>query len=522
MNSLFDILLKKPLADSMLRDLLLTTFTLHILFVLLTLGTALLTLFYFVHAWYGKRLHELRWDKEILKTFLAHKTLAVVLGVAPLLLIQLGFTVPFFTAVNFIAPFWMLIIPFLIIAFLSFDTLGHKIEVNHHLHLAFGVIALFLLLIVAGVFVAVLVISENPDAWLTIVKNGYKLRRSLVLYGLLRYLHVLGAAIVFGAAFHYFFSTKEKRQKRASLLNWAVAGIVLQFVLGILLYAFLPKRPESVVNASLMVGVMATMVSLWMIYFNTNKGLPLKLKSTVPILMVLLVSMVVARKSIQDQNLLPFSDQLTVNASTYAQKLQPYAQEGLNRYKSDLAIVYDSGDVIYVRGCAFCHGAAADGKGPEAKNLTIAPEDISAVRTNRKYFRELLLKGIPGSAMPYFIFFDRDKLNDLFAYLDNRYHLERPLESLSFKVSKSDNNQAYSVFTNTCSSCHAADGKGSKLSQGFRPRPEDFTVYNLSPKRAFEVITSGYRGTAMPSFSSLPKGVRWGLVEIVNKFYRSL
>jgi len=242
----------------------------------------------------------------------------------------------------------------------------------------------------------------------------------------------------------------------------------------------------------------------------------------VPILMLLLVSMVVARQSIRDRNLLPFSEQLAADALTYAQKLQPYTQEALQRYKSDLTVVYDQGDVIYVQGCAFCHGEDADGKGPEAKNLEISPEDISAIRTNGKYFRELLVKGVPGSAMPYFSFFDRDKLNDLFAYLDNRYHLSRSPESLSYKISKTEYKQARSVFAKTCSSCHGADGKGSNLSQGFRPKPEDFTAYNLSPKRAFEVITSGYRGTVMPSFSSLPEGVRWGLVKIVNRFYRHL
>jgi mono/diheme cytochrome c family protein len=522
MNSLFDILLKKPLADSVLRGLLLTTFTLHMLFVLLTLGTAVLALFYFVHAWYGKRLHELRWDKEILKTFLAHKSLAVVLGVAPLLLIQLEFTVPFFTAIIFLAPFWMLIIPFLIIAFLSFDTLGHKIEVHHRLHLAFGVTALFLLLVVAGVFVAALVIGENPDAWHTIVKNGYKLQGSLVLYGLLRYFHVLGAAIVFGAVFHYLFSTKEKREKRASLLKWTVAGIVLQLVLGVVLYAFLPKRPDSVINISLILGVVATALLLWMIYFNSSKGLPLTVKSVVPILIVILVSMVVARKSIQDRNLLPFSGQLTANASTYARKLRPYTQEALQRYKSDLAVIYDRGDVIYLQGCTFCHGEDADGKGPEAKNLAISPEDLSAIRTTKAYFRELLVKGAPGSAMPYFTFFDRGKLSDLYAYLDNRYHLSHSPEAPSVQVSKSEHKQAQSIFAKTCSSCHGADGKGSNLSQRFRPKPQDFTVYNLSPKRAFEVITNGYQGTVMPSFSSQPEGVRWGLVEIINGFYRPL
>jgi mono/diheme cytochrome c family protein len=232
--------------------------------------------------------------------------------------------------------------------------------------------------------------------------------------------------------------------------------------------------------------------------------------------------MVAARKTIQDRNLLSFTEQLSANASTYAQKLQPYTQEALQRYKSDLAVVYDRGDVIYLRGCTFCHGEGADGKGAEAKNLTISPEDLSAIRTTKAYFRELLVKGVPGSAMPYFTFFDRGKLNDLYAYLDDTYHLSSGPELPPFKVTKSEHKQAQSIFAKTCSSCHGTDGRGSSLSQRFRPKPQDFTVYNLSPERAFEVITSGYRGTVMPSFSSQPEGVRWGLVEIINGFYHPL
>ena len=255
MSSLFDLLLTKPLSDSLLRGLLFVAFTLHMLFVLLTLGTAILALAYFIHAWCGKRLHEWRWDKDILRTFLAHKSLAVVLGVAPLLLIQVGFTIPFFTGVNLLAPFWIFIIPLLIIAFLSFDALGHKMDVHPCLHLIFGVVALISLLIVPGIFVAVLVTGENPDTWLKIVKDGYQLSGSLAVYWLFRYLHVLGAAVVFGAAFHYLFSSRDESEKQMTLLKWILAGILLQFVLGVLLYTSLPEKPDVVTNGSLILGI---------------------------------------------------------------------------------------------------------------------------------------------------------------------------------------------------------------------------------------------------------------------------
>jgi len=111
MSDLTDLLLKKPLTDEVLRGLLFGTFALHLLFVLLTIGTAVISFFHFVHALWRGKMKEPRWDREILKTFFGLKSLAAVLGVAPLLLMQVGFPVPFFTAVNLFAPFWMLIIP---------------------------------------------------------------------------------------------------------------------------------------------------------------------------------------------------------------------------------------------------------------------------------------------------------------------------------------------------------------------------------------------------------------------------
>jgi len=83
MNRLSDLLIGNPLPEALLRGLLFTSFTLHMLLVLLTLGTAILALYYFIDSQYGGRA-KVRFDKRIIKTFMAHKSLAVVLGVAPL------------------------------------------------------------------------------------------------------------------------------------------------------------------------------------------------------------------------------------------------------------------------------------------------------------------------------------------------------------------------------------------------------------------------------------------------------
>jgi mono/diheme cytochrome c family protein len=516
MNGLFDLLLKKPFPDALLQGVLFVTFTFHILFVLLAIGTAILSIYYFIHTWYAGRLEELRWDREILRTFMAHKSLAVVLGVAPLLLIQVGFTVPFFTGVNLLAPFWMLIIPLLIAAFLLFDGLGHKMEVHPLLHLVLGLLALICLLAVPGIFVATLITSENPGMWPMIVQQGYKLTVPLRSYWLWRYLHIIGAAIVFGSAFHFLSSGEDEKNKKASLLKWVVSGILLQFILGIMLYASLPEKAEAIINIALIAGVIAAAALLWVISFGPDANNRFRLKTTVPLLILILVPMLLTRQLIQNKHYLPLNAKLEADAITYDQELKPYSSEALNQYRSNLHAVYDNGEMIYPRSCAFCHGEDARGNGPEAKNLRIPPEDISAVRTTRSCFHRILIDGISGSAMPYFTYFDRDKLESLVSYLNQKYHVIGSPGPLPVQIPKEALEQANKVYAETCSVCHGMDGRGAKLSEQFRPPPPDFSAYSLLPQRTLEVITNGYPGTLMPSFSNLEEEVRWGLVEIVN------
>ena len=515
MNNLYDIPLEKPLSDEWLNGLLFTFFTLHMVFVLLTIGTAILSVYYFLDSRWGGKTNELRLDKRIIRIFMAHKSLAVVLGIAPLLLIQVGHTIPFFTAVNLFAPFWMLIIVLLIVSFISFDTLGHKINVHPDRHLIFGIIALFSLLIVPAIFVAVLVTAENPDKWLTIIAHGYKLHGSLAYLWLFRYLHVLGAALVFGAAFHYFFSTKDETEKK-SLLKWMVGGILLQIFLGIILYTSLLGKADSVANVFLFIGIIGAALLLWVIYLGMERRSTLNIWAVLTLLMLILVPMLLTRQFIQDKNFVPFEKQLQANTHAYQKAVQPYNQKALEKYKSEINVVYDNGETIYWKSCAFCHGENMDGKGSEAGNLSISPEDLTTVRTTRQYLHTIIAGGISGSAMPYFTVFDKYKLESLIDYLDKNHHVLSLPEPLPVNISDSLIKQSQKIYTETCTQCHGIDGKLTALSKGFQPPPPDFSVYSLSPERAFDIITNGYPGTVMYPFNNLPEDVRWGLVKIIN------
>ena len=146
----------------------------------------------------------------------------------------------------------------------------------------------------------------------------------------------------------------------------------------------------------------------------------------------------------------------------------------------------------------------------------IFPEDLTAIRTTRQYLHTILTRGISGSAMPYFTVFDKDKLESLIDYLDKKHHVLSLPGPLPVKISDSALKQSQKIYTETCAQCHGTDGKLTALSKGFQPPPPDFSVYSLSPQRAFDIITNGYPGTVMYPFSDLPEDVRWGLVKIIN------
>ena len=506
-------MLSGPLPREWMQGLLFITFSLHILFVLMTVGTAVLALFYFVLGSRPEKPDEVQPDYTILRPFLSLKSLAVVLGLAPLLLIQVGFSVPFFNSVGIFAPYWMLIIVFLIASFLSFDALGHKLCVHKVLRIPLGLIGLLTLLAVTGIFVLILLTAENPDWWDSIIQNGYRVRGSFAGQWLMRYLHVIGASVVFGAFFHYFFTTRDNTTKKRSFSKWVMAGILFQFAGGTLLLLF--RRPDVIIIALLIPGIAAAAYVVWRLFSAATAGSMLKLRLIAPLLIIILISMLSIRQHFQNMTFLPFVRDATVNSSAYQQQLQRYQDDAVGRYMNDIKLVYNNGPTIFSQSCSFCHGDNGNGKGPEAANLSIPPEDVSAIRSDRQYLYTRLAGGVPGTSMPYFTIFDRDKLDGLIDYLNTEFHVLGVPEKIPVHITGSDRTQAAKTYADICANCHGMDGKGSAASKTFRPQPPDLTQFSLLPSRTFEVISNGYPGTAMPPFQSLTEGVRWGLVRIV-------
>ena len=377
-----------------------------------------------------------------------------------------------------------------------------------------------LLLVLPAIFVAILALTEAPDQWVATVRNGYRLPQALAGHWLWRYVHTLGAAIVFGAAYHFLASKPEDAKKKRSLLTWMAGGLVVQVIFGVLLYVTLPKALDAIMYIPFVIGVLAALMLLRLLFARAGQSTGLNAMSLSVLLIAILLPMLATRQLIQLRAVVPVQEQVQASAQKYDRQLQGLTPQSLATYTIDLHRVYDNGPTIYTYSCGFCHNETGGQPPVASSQLAIPPEWLSQVRAQRGYLQRVLADGVPGSAMPYFTVFTKDRLDDVITYLDEQYQVLSAPGPMPQAVLEAAMQRATATYAGTCASCHGADGKDmTAVSKGLTPPPPDFTAYNLTPERTFEVITNGYPGTAMAAFKQLPEDERWGLVAVVNGFF---
>ena len=506
-----DLFLAMPLPADWLHGLLFVTFGLHLLFVLLMLGTALLGLLFFLQKWLAGDAGAQQWNRQVVETHTGLKSLAVVLGVAPLLIIQVRYSQAFFTTTGFFAYAWLAVIPLLIVAFLLIDAFGHKMRVNPLLSFFCGVLGVGALCTVPAIFTGALSLMERQDLWSGFAAKGLHFDAAFTPHWLLRYLHILGAALVFGAAFHLFFSAKDDPEKATRLRGWVFGATLAQVVIGIPLVFSVSLGLDWPVLWAVTAGVAAAMLTLWVL---RPAALPAAAgpRSLLVLLPVLFVAMLVARQFLQDRDLAPAHAAAMASLEARAKALAPFHQDALAAFTTKLATVYDNGAAIYEGACRPCHGASGKGDGPAASRLLVPAEDLSAIRADRGYVYGILQNGTPGSGMPYFRLYDREKLEKLLDTLSERFTMFAAVPQAAHKPSSA----ATQIWDKTCSVCHGADGGVSAFGRTLLPAPPDLRHFALTPARALAVITNGYPGTVMQPYRALPEPVLQDLAAISN------
>jgi cytochrome c len=283
MDSLFavplpkDIPLPLPADNVLLQALLVMLFLFHILFVNLMVGGSLLTV---VAEIIGRKRRDFdKLSQEIAKTITVNKSLAVVLGVGPLLGINVLYTVYFYSANALTGAAWISVVPLVITAFLC--SYAHKYSWDRlanakGCHIAIGAVAALLFLTIPLIFLANINLMLFPERWLQV--EGFL--SSLWLPNVLpRYAHFVLASIAITALFLLIYFTRpsypaesvftelDRPTLRRIFYIVALGASLLQLVIGPLVLITLPQQGMSsflfiIIAIGTCLGIAAT-VLMW-------------------------------------------------------------------------------------------------------------------------------------------------------------------------------------------------------------------------------------------------------------------
>ena len=263
-----DFLLPLPASPVDLQVAIVLLFLAHILFVNLMVGGSLLTLAYEVR---GRRRPEFDLlAQKIAATVTVNKSLAVVLGVGPLLAMNALYALWFYTANSLTGRAWIMVVPLVIAAFLLLYAHKYSWQVladRKGLHIALGATGTLLLLLVPFIFLANINLMLFPDRWLEV--EGF-LSTVLLPNVVPRFLHFVLASIAITALFlagwlcrrRFDFESAlpglDRCETRRELLAAAFGATALQLVVGPLVLMTLPPNGFS----WLMIGNLTVAVAL--------------------------------------------------------------------------------------------------------------------------------------------------------------------------------------------------------------------------------------------------------------------
>lgn len=214
-----DIPLPLPLPEWLLVGLLVVSFLLHILFVNLMVGGSVLTW------WFQRKSIKYnqpgydRLAREIASTITVNKSLAVVIGVAPLLSINALYTVFFYTANALTGTLWISIVPLVTLAFLllyyhkyswdkySEETPGRDPGRKKRIHTWINAAAVILLLFVPLIFLTNINLMLFPGQWASVKGFFSAMFLRNVIF---RYFHFLCASMAITGLFLFWYMKRRQ------------------------------------------------------------------------------------------------------------------------------------------------------------------------------------------------------------------------------------------------------------------------------------------------------------------------
>jgi cytochrome c len=281
-----DFPLPMPASNIDLQVLIVVLFLAHLLFVNLMVGGSLLTVAYEIRGLRRPKFDALA--RRIASTVTVNKSVAVVLGVGPLLVMNALYALWFYTANALTGRAWLLVVPLVIMAFLllyahkySWDVLMER----KGLHISIAAAATALLLAVPLIFLANINLMLFPERWLQ-VKGFFS---TLLLANVVpRYLHFVLASLAVtalflagwlcrrGFDFEAALPELDRCETRRELLAVAFGATGLQLVAGPLVLLTLPPHGLSwLMIGNIAAGLTLALIGLGLLWREMHADGPL-------------------------------------------------------------------------------------------------------------------------------------------------------------------------------------------------------------------------------------------------------
>lgn len=371
-----DLPLPLPASPAFLEVLLLFAFIAHILFVNLMVGGAMLVL--------GCELRGLRErDFDRLARLLAttvtvNKSLAVVLGVAPLLLINLLYTIHFYTANALTGTAWILLIPMITAAFLLLYLHKYtwdRLAAQKGLHIAIQALAVLLLLCIPLVFLVNVNLMMFPERW-TGVKGFLS---ALTLPNVFpRYFHFVCASLIVTTLFaigylgrsgfpvESHFTTLDRPRLRRVFYAVAFSVSLAQFLVGPLVLFTLPsKGMNAPVVLTILTGAVLAIPAVWLMWqelVGARAALP-RFPMIVGLLMLTVLCMASGRNSYRAAALSEHkADMLRATERWVYDSAQAAYDQASGRQRAAAGV--SEGQHLFQGTCSGCHGISTRIVGP--------------------------------------------------------------------------------------------------------------------------------------------------------------
>lgn len=428
-----DIPLELPLPEWLLVTLLIVSFLFHIIFINLMVGGSIVTLWAQIKGLKNKEYDT--FAHEIAKTITVNKSLAVVLGVAPLLSINTLYTIYFYSANALTGFAWIMIIPLVTIAFLLtylHKYTWHNLEKNKSVHIAIMGLAVAIFLFIPLIFLTNVNLMMFPEKWGSV--QGFV--SALILPNVFpRYFEFLGACVAVTGIFIVWYNSRKSypieeiysvfTRNKIKKIGYSIAtiGLSLQILFGIIVLFTLPSKGISYSVISIMAGAGLLLANaLWFSYqslIGEEKYIDIHFKKIALSVLAFMLFYGGSRQMYRHNSLDKHQELVAAHTAEF-QKLSKDARENPVEETVELEIDPSLGDVakgaaIFKQNCAACHKPNEKLVGPPVTEMaSIYANDEAGLK---KWIKAPGKKRPDYPQMPGFAQLSDDDLKELSKYI---------------------------------------------------------------------------------------------------------